>query len=46
LIAAQLGTTSEAFVAPQWRRLGRQTTVVFVILTVALVGWGLFWFLD
>jgi hypothetical protein len=45
LIAAQLGTTSEALVA-QRRRLGRQTTVVFVILTMALVGWGLFWFLG
>ena len=44
MIAAQLGTTSEALVAQ--RRLGRQTTVVFVILTVALVGWGLFWFLG
>jgi hypothetical protein len=45
LIAAQLGTTSEALVA-QWRRLGRQTTVVFVILTMALGAWGLFWFLG
>jgi hypothetical protein len=45
LIAAQLGTTSEALLA-QRRRLARQTTVVFVILTVALVARGLFWFLG
>lgn len=44
-IAARLGTTPEALAA-QRRRLGCQTTWVFVLLTLALVGWGLVWFLG